>query len=352
MSKDEDLELNELLATSPDYGNHPKIGYSQECDGEDPACQQRTQMKNLVQWTTGDDKIFVPASRTVKTLFPACYEIAHSPTIGIYFQKIPVKTEGLIRFPQTNCDKVVEEIQKFWANEDRFREYHLTYKRGIILWGPPGSGKSCTIQLIMKDVVEREGIVIKFASPGLFIEGMRIFREIQPATPAVILMEDIDSTLEHYPETEVLNILDGVDQVEKAVFLATTNYPERLGARILNRPSRFDKRFKIGHPNEESRMLYFRYLVGGGLHGDVMKDKEVDRKVKELGIDLDRWVEDSDGMSIAHLKELFIAVVILKDEYEEAITTLGSMREVISSEEDRDRMVGFSMGQKKPKRME
>jgi SpoVK/Ycf46/Vps4 family AAA+-type ATPase len=133
-----------------------------------------------------------------------------------------------------------------------------------------------------------------------------------------------------------------VDQVEKAVFLATTNYPERLGARILNRPSRFDKRFKIDHPNEESRMLYFRYLVGGGLHGDTKKEGEVNKKIKELGIDLECWVTDTDRFSIAHLKELFIAVVILKDEYEDAIATLGSMKEFISSDDDREKMVGFA----------
>jgi DNA replication protein DnaC len=52
----------------------------------------------------------------------------------------------------------------------------LTYKRGIILWGPPGSGKSSTIQIIMKDVVERDGIVIRFGNPSIFTDGMRRFK--------------------------------------------------------------------------------------------------------------------------------------------------------------------------------
>lgn len=328
MSND-NKELNELLEKGDASRSRRalmKAAQSYPSSIEDELCETR-ELGNLVQWTTSDNKRFVPASNTKPRLIPGVYEIQHSNTVGLYFEKIPVKTEGLLRFPQTNSDRVVREIQNFWEKENIFREYKLTYKRGIILWGPPGSGKSCTIQLIMKDVVEREGIVIKFTSPGLFLEGMRVFREIEKETPCVILMEDIDSILEMWDESQVLNILDGIDQVEKVVFLATTNYPERLGARILNRPSRFDKRFKIGHPNAESRMMYFKHLIG-------------DEKIAELNINLKKWVKDTEKFSIAHLKELFVAVVILGDDYKDAIETLGSMKESIHSEDERGFM-GF-----------
>jgi SpoVK/Ycf46/Vps4 family AAA+-type ATPase len=242
---------------------------------------------------------------------------------GIFFQKIPVMTDGLIRFPETNSEKVIEEIQKFWTREEAFKDHGLNYKRGIILWGPPGSGKSCTIQLVISDVIERGGVCFKFNNPELFCEGIRIFREVQPTTEVVVLMEDIDSIIEANGESEVLNLLDGVDQVEKVVYLATTNYPELLGARILNRPSRFDKRFKMGHPKKRSRRIYFEHLIS-------------DEEIREYGIDLNRWVKDTDGMSIAHLKELFIAVCIFGNDYQEAIMTLQSMVEEHpkSSEDD------------------
>ena len=327
----ENQELNELLSKGDTGRAHRELmkaahGYP----GEEDWIEIR-ELGNLVQWTTSDNKRFIPASHTKPCLVPGVYEIQHSNTVGLYFQKIPVKTEGLIRFPQTNSDRVVKEIQNFWEKETIFREYKLTYKRGIILWGPPGSGKSCTIQLITKDVVDREGVVIKFTNPSLFLEGMRVFREIQKETPVVILMEDIDSTLEIYNESDVLNILDGIDQVEKVVFLATTNYPERLGARILNRPSRFDKRFKIDHPNAESRMMYFKHLIG-------------ERKISDLNIDLEKWVKDTARFSIAHLKELFVAVIILGDDYNEAVETLSSMKEEISSEDDLGKLMGFAQG--------
>ena len=278
------------------------------------------------QWSSSDGTIFFPTGKTVKILKPGVYEIDRCQQ-GLFFEKIPVRTEGILKFPDTKSERVVKEVQNFWEREDVFRKYDLTYKRGIILFGPPGSGKSCTVQLIMADVVERGGIVIEFHNPELFIDGLRKLRQIQPTTPVVTVMEDIDSLLELYNESEILNILDGVNEVDKVIFLATTNYPDKLGHRIINRPSRFDKRFRIGFPTKESRRMYFEHLIG--------KDE-----VQSLDIDLDKWVKDTDKFSIAHLKELFVAVVILGDKYEDAIKTLREMREDVKDKDYQEQM-GF-----------
>lgn len=331
-------ELNEMLSKSCSgmpamaKSRPPRAGrdeYDEEEDMEDQIT------KSYSQWTTHNSRIFVPASTTKAALPPGVYEIDSSPNIGLYFEKIPVKTEGLLRFPDTNSNKVVDEIQRFWTLESKFKAYGLAYKRGILLWGPPGSGKSCTLQLIMADVIKRGGIVVKFDDPYLFIDGMRVLRQIQKDTPVVVMLEDIDSILKMYNESEVLNILDGVNETERMVFLATTNYPEELGHRIVNRPSRFDKRFKIGFPSAASRKMYFEHLIGGK------------KKVKELGIELKQWVEDTDKFSIAHLKELFIAVHILGDDYKEAVETLKSMREEIDTREKDESMNNVFMGHRK-----
>ena len=300
---------------------------------QDDADDMRLYEGNLggyCQWSTSDGVRFAPSSKTANQLTPGVYDICHNSAVGLYFEKIQILTTGLIQFPETNSDKVVAEIKNFWEKESVFKKFNLNYKRGIILYGPPGSGKSSTIQFIMRDVVDRDGVVIKFTAPNLFLEGIRKFREIQPNTPIVVLMEDIDSIIEIYCESEVLNILDGVNQIDKVVFLATTNYPEKLGARIINRPSRFDKRFKINHPNAESRRIYLEFIIG----------KET---LDFADIDLDKWVRDTEDFSLAHLKELFTAVVILGDSYEESLDSLNLMRqETPDSSEDSSRpSMGF-----------
>jgi SpoVK/Ycf46/Vps4 family AAA+-type ATPase len=274
--------------------------------------------QNFVQWTTTDGKQFFPAARSVDEITPGLYEIKRTPQGMIFFDNVVLSAEGLIKFPETECDKVVSEIETFWEREALFRKFNLSFKRGILLYGPPGSGKTCTIKLAIQNIVRRKGIVIKFGPPGIFSEGLRIFRQIQPDAPVIVLMEDIDSIIEHWCESDVINIIDGVDQIDKVVFLATTNYPEKLGERILNRPSRFDKRFKIGMPNLESRKIYIDKLARDG----------------GLKLDISRWTLDTDGLSIAHIKELFVAVNILGNEYKESLDRLRQMSTPITSQHD------------------
>lgn len=310
----------------------PLENYTLQYDGhfDDPFTENKNSHKGLTQYTTLDGVRYYPAGPTVPVLKPGFFDMMVDPMKGLFFQKIDVKTDGLLKFPDSNSEKVIKEISNFWERQDYFKRYNLNYKRGIFLYGPPGSGKSSTIQLVCADVIKRNGVVFNFGIPSVFCEGIRMFREVQPETPIVVLIEDIDSTISRFSESDVLNILDGVNQVEKVVYLATTNYPEALGPRILNRPSRFDKRFKMEHPNAESRKIYFNHLID-----------ETTRQ--EFKIDIDRWVDATEGMSIAHLKELFVAVVILGDRYEDAIETLDLMvNEHPSSKEDEIIKMGFN----------
>jgi hypothetical protein len=249
MSAEEQRELNKLMASC----DKAVVTTSKVRLPRDESHSQTNNFGKMSQWTSSDGIRFFPAGHTIPFL-RGVFEIKYCPTRGHYWEQIPVKTEGLLRFPDGNSEKVINEIQNFWEREQLFKDFALTYKRGLILWGPAGSGKSSTVQIIIADVIERGGVVFKFNTmPSLFLEAVRIFREIQPDTRLVVLMEDIDSILDDYGESDVLNILDGVDKIEKVIFIATTNFPEFLGERIINRPSRFDKRFKMPHPNTKSR---------------------------------------------------------------------------------------------------
>jgi len=302
-----------LNKTSAWLGKNIKLAQSEPGDSSD----SKKPKQMFVQWMTSDERNFFPASDVVPALPPGYYEMRQNMDGGIFFHKLSTGEEGLIKFPETNSDTVIKEIETFWEKESSFRDSKLAYKRGILLYGPPGSGKTCTIKLVIANVVKRDGIVIRFSGAHSFEGGMNILREVQPKTPVVVLMEDIDSILQSGYESDIINILDGVVPVDKCVFLATTNYPEKLGARIMNRPSRFDKRFEIGMPNNESREIYLSKLVGSKLSK----------------AELDTWVKDTQGLSIAHLKELVVAVTILGNKYADAISTLRSMKTKIYSEE-------------------
>lgn len=139
------------------------------------------------------------------------------------------------------------------------------------------------------------------------------------------MIEDVDEIINRFGEHTLLALLDGENQVENIVHIATTNYPEILGARIVNRPSRFDERILVGMPTALARQTYLSRTTFG-------------LSLKEL----DRWVKDTDGLSIAHLRELAAAVLCLEQPYDQVIQRLKAMKHKISERQGEGAVpVGF-----------
>jgi SpoVK/Ycf46/Vps4 family AAA+-type ATPase len=201
-------------------------------------------------------------------------------------------------------------LKTFWKKEEHYRKFQFLWKRGVLLWGPPGSGKTSTVQIIANMIVERGGLAIYAYDPGMTIQGLDLLRYIEPKRPIVVILEDIDSIVEKHGEAELLSLLDGEFQVDNAVFIATTNYPKELDQRIINRPSRFDIVKQIDMPSEEARELFLTIK-----NPRLLENKE----------ELDKWVGDTENFSIAHLKELIVAIECLELPYEEVLKRLTSM---------------------------
>lgn len=280
------------------------------------------------QWYEIDDK-YKPMGPTILRLPPAVYEITTDDPDRL--TRIPMSTEGLIDFPGSGWSDAVEEIKRFWASRPLYRQHNLAFKRGVLLWGPQGTGKSCAVRLIVRDVMALGGVAVKWSRPQYLMPMLRLFRVIQPDTPLVMLMEDVDAIV-HQDESNVLNVLDGVEAIDGIVFLATTNFPELIHERVLNRPSRFDRRIFVDTLNADGRAIYLRHLIG---------DTGVE-------ISIDRWVADTKGFSVAHLKELFTSVVFFKKPYNNVLARLREMGVRISSEEGNHKVVGFTMDDLEP----
>jgi len=277
---------------------------------------------HLTQWAKSGDRVYYAVGEVSKTLPAGAYHI-HIHNDNIFFHRFDIKLKGLIRFPDTISDEIVQEIQNFWDLGERFQRYKLTHRRGILTYGPAGSGKSCTNQLVAANVIERGGIVVPFPGAGLFLRGMEILRAIQPTTPVVVLMEDLDAILETPDSSETMNVLDGTfATLERVVFLADTNFPERLERRVTNRPSRFDRCFEMKLPSPDTRRIYLESLRQGD------------------PFDVERAVTDSDNFSFAHLKELFTATVIFGRNYDATIKDLRAMIEQRLPSGDDLEMVG------------
>lgn len=267
------------------------------------------------RWAQADE-LFWPASETCENLAPAFYKFDHHPSIGPCLRKVAVTTDGLIRLPDTTGEKVIGEFETFWGLRDRFAERGFLHKRGILLWGPPGSGKTCSLMLMAEEIIERQnGIVAQIDNPELAATCLGFIRKIEPDRPIVAIMEDLDALVQRYGENNFLALLDGETQVDRIVYVATCNYPERLDARFVDRPSRFDTVEYIGMPTAAARKVYLNA-----------------KEPSLVGAELDRWVRDTEGFSVAHLRELIILVRCFDRPLDAAITRLESMRVKPNSE--------------------
>lgn len=290
------------------------------------------------QWSVGKNGQYIPCFNTVLNVPAGIYEPKYSQGIGFYIEKQNhIISDDLLNLPMKEIDEILNNIKDFWERENIFKKYGYTHKRGILLYGPPGNGKSYLIQSLCQQLInEMKGIVLNlkdYESVELFLEfAGTIIRQIEKKTPIIVVMEDIDNILEynHSIVTKLLNLLDGVKQIDKVVYVATTNYPERLQERISNRPSRFDRRYKINKPDAKIREFYIK----NKLEKDDLKK-----------IDLKKWVSETKGLSISHLKELIVSVIILGLTFEETINKLKDMSNQISSTEPSENgkvRIGFS----------
>lgn len=273
------------------------------------------------KWGTG----FLPTPSTIKTLPNGCYRPVFVND-RLVLEPAKIITDSLVQFPDTRSDQVIAEIEQFWTLKQKFRDYGFSHKRGFLLWGPPGSGKTCTIAIIMDKMIKRGGIVIVADQPAALSMILRQLRSVEPDRQLVVIWEDLDAVIHRYGESEVLAVLDGESQVDNVVFIATTNYPEELDQRITNRPSRFDRIEKIDMPSDVARAMYLEHKIKTTVAPD--------------GTDL---VAESKGFSIAHLRELIVGIYCLGNAPKDVLTRLKKMRtKPKSSEADAGTKVGFT----------
>ena len=283
------------------------------------------------EWSVLKNGEFAPSYVSIPKVPSGLFEVKWNSGLNtLVLSKQEINMDELYELPSPEIESILKDIKLFWRKREDYKRYNFVHKRGILLYGNPGCGKSGIIQLCVKSLIEEEnGIVINIKESEdfkYFTEFVSTIRTIEPERPLIVILEDIDSLAgeDQYSTTKLLNILDGVKQIENVVYIATTNYPEKLQERITNRPSRFDRRYEVQMPSSEIRRSYIE---------NKLSDEDLE------SIDIDRWIDITDGMSLSHLKELIISVVVMGKDFEECIGNLSEMKE--NPKISRNKKMGF-----------
>lgn len=169
-------------------------------------------------------------------------------------------------------EQLDNDILSYLTIPEAIKRHKGTLKRGVLLTGPYGTGKTLTAAYMARVAME-QGFTFIYVKPEDIPHAHRFARTAYQ--PAVIFAEDVESVAGHTRDEEVnqlLNILDGVDgKKNDIIVVCTTNHPEKINEAFL-RPGRFDVVMNIATPDAEAAIrLASHYTHGQMEEGDYVE---------------------------------------------------------------------------------
>jgi ATPase family associated with various cellular activities (AAA) len=214
------------------------------------------------------------------------------------FQAIRTATFENLVLAGTLKDEIRDDLSRFFTTRETYQSHGVPWKRGVLFIGPPGNGKTHAVKALINSLGKPCLYVKSFqAEHGTEHDCIRrVFAKARKSAPCILVLEDLDSLINSANRSFFLNELDGFAANTGVVALATTNHPERLDSSILDRPSRFDRKYHFDLPNSGNRLAYIR-LWAGSL-GEALRPSDAG---------LAALAARTEGFSFAYLKELFLS---------------------------------------------
>ena len=176
--------------------------------------------------------------------------------------------DGIVLDTETKADIKANTVG-FLEQSEHWIQYGIPAKRGILLSGEPGTGKTIICKALMS---EADGITCINAN-GYALDRDNYVTELYELadnlSPSIVFIEDIDLIGQNRGEfgyqrgsalLALLAVLDGIEERKKIVTVATTNFLESLDKALSQRPSRFDRVIKLTRPSVQQRRELVNHL--------------------------------------------------------------------------------------------
>ena len=167
-------------------------------------------------------------------------------------------------------EHIVADVKDFLGSSQWYYSRGIPYRRGYLLHGPPGSGKTSFIQALAGEL-DYNIAILNLSERGLTDDRLNHLLTIIPQR-TLVLLEDVDAAFVNRRQTEadgyrganvtfsgLLNALDGVGSAEERILFLTTNHVERLDSALI-RPGRVDMTVRLGEATLwQAGMLWDRF---------------------------------------------------------------------------------------------
>jgi hypothetical protein len=220
------------------------------------------------------------------------------------FLERPAVSRDQIVLPADVLESIEEQVLGVGSHASRLRASGQHLKRGVLLYGAPGTGKTHTLRYLLGQMPETTVIVLSGPALGRIKQACSVARALQPS---VVVVEDVDLIAEERQARPgapfpmpllflLLNEMDGLDSDVDVTFLLTTNRADVLEPALAARPGRIDLATELPLPDADARRQLI-HLYQGNLKLDLDKPGAI--------------VKRTEGVTAAFLKELLRKAALL-----------------------------------------
>lgn len=219
----------------------------------------------------------------------------------VLFNEIKKSSFDDLVLPGDMKETILNEFKQFLESEDQYKRLGISWRRGALFTGPPGNGKTHCVKALVKEL-EVPVLYVQSLSHNRYTSEQlwqMVFDRARKLRPCVLVLEDLDSMVNDDNRSFFLNQLDGFEENHGLIVLATTNHPERVDVAIVDRPSRFDRKYSFGLPSENERQTFLQ-------RWQQKLGEETGWQTNEVS----DAVSATKGFSFAYLKELVVSATM------------------------------------------
>jgi hypothetical protein len=224
----------------------------------------------------------------------------HGQTLLQFHRRPTMTADELILAPETLAE-VQRQVVEVARHKERLLAAGQHLKRGLLLYGPPGVGKTHTVRYLTSSLRGTTVLQLTGNAMHLIAQACSVARALQPA---MLVIEDVDLIADdrgmhpgqHPLLFQLLNEMDGLAEDADVVFVLTTNRADLLEPALAARPGRVDQAVALELPDAEARRALFE-LYRGSLQVDTSG--------------LDDVLARTEGVTASFLKELLRRAALL-----------------------------------------